>query len=214
VARRALVHPLQSRRAPGRPVEPPPFLALREAGIVAATVCAFVAGCATTPAVAPAPGADGIRAFAVDGRLSARTAEHAVTANFAWTHDPPRDELEVATPLGQTVALLSGNDAERRVLLRLPDGRVDEATDWTTLTSRALGFPLPVTGLASWMVGAPREGAPYSIEPDAVGRAAVLRQDGWEVVYTYADAAARRPARLFLSYPDVEVRVVIDAWRP
>jgi outer membrane lipoprotein LolB len=202
------------RPVPGSSVAPLPFCALRLTGLVAAMACAFVTGCATTPAVAPGPGADGIRAFAVDGRLSARTAEHAVTAHFAWTHDPPRDELEVATPLGQTVAQLSGNDAERRVELRLPDGRRDEAGDWTTLTGRALGFPLPVTGLASWMVGAPRDGAPYSIEPDGLGRATVLRQDGWEVVYTYADASARRPSRLVLSYPDVEVRIVIDAWRP
>jgi outer membrane lipoprotein LolB len=157
---------------------------------------------------------DDVRRFAIDGRLSARAADQAVAAHFTWTHDPPRDELAVATPLGQTLAELSGNDVEGRVELRLPDGRRDEARDWTTLTSRALGFPLPVSGLASWVRGIPRAGTPHTVEPDAGGRAVVLRQDGWEIVYSYADATARRPSGLRLSYPDVEVRVVIDAWRP
>ena len=150
--------------------------------------------------------------FTAEGRLSARHARDAVAVNFAWTHDPPRDELAVTSPLCQTVAELSGNAAAGRVEVRTADGRHAEAADWTTLTERALGFPLPVSGLSAWIRGAPRPGAPFTAEADREGRVALLRQDGWEVVYDYPDAAARLPLRLIVTYPEFEIRVVVDRW--
>jgi hypothetical protein len=53
------------------------------------------------------------------------------------------------------------------------------------------------------------------MEPDAKGRPALLRQDGWEIVYTYADDTQQRPARLTLRYAQgepMEVRIVVDRW--
>jgi outer membrane biogenesis lipoprotein LolB len=70
-----------------------------------------------------------------------------------------------------------------------------------------------VAGLAWWVQGAPREDAPYSLEADVAGRASVLRQDGCEIVYAYAESSARRPSRLTLVCHDVELRIVIDRWR-
>ena len=180
-----------------------------------AVVIALISACASLPPTSPVvvPAADPRESFAIEGRLSARSPAEAVTVQFAWSHDPPRDDVTIATPLGQTVAILSGDGATSKVEVRLPDGRRDEAGDWTTLTGRALGFPLPVDGLAAWVRGAPRDGAPHSAEPDRFGRLAVLRQDGWEIVYAYPDDASRRPNRLRLTFPEVEVRVVVDAWR-
>ena len=99
--------------------------------------------------------------------------------------------------------------------VHLQDGRVESATTWGTLTERAFGVTIPVDGLSSWVRGVPRANARFAVERDAVGRVTVLRQDGWEVVYAYADDAATRPMRLTLRYPDaapVEVRVVVDRW--
>jgi len=51
------------------------------------------------------------------------------------------------------------------------------------------------------------------VERDAQGRIAGLRQDGWDIVYGYADDAARNPFRVSLSYPGaepIEVRIVVD----
>ena len=74
-------------------------------------------------------------------------------------------------------------------------------------------LPAAGRGLAWWVRGAPRAGAPHSVEADGAGRPVVLRQDGWEIVYGYADDAARRPSRLDLACHDLEVRIVIDRWR-
>ncbi len=151
--------------------------------------------------------------FTIEGRLSARRGSEGMTANFTWIHSPPHDDLVVTTPLGQDVAQITGDATAQRVELRTGDGRHDEASDWSTLTERALGFALPVAGLGAWVRGAPRQGAPFSTEPDTAGRAKVLRQDGWEIVYEYGDDSTPTPSRLRLSYAGLEVRIVIDRWQ-
>jgi outer membrane lipoprotein LolB len=152
--------------------------------------------------------------FEISGRLSARHGDEALTANFHWRHASGRDELDLASPLGQALASLSGDAAN--VSLRTADGRVAGATDWSALTSQSLGWPLPVEGLAFWIQGVPRPGSRSDIETGADGGISVLRQDGWAIVYlafAQTPTGERRPSRMTLSYPDVEVRIAIDAWQ-
>ena len=158
--------------------------------------------------------ADNRTAYEIAGRLSARHDTDAFAASFRWSHAGDRDELDLASPLGQTVARLMGD--ARGVMLQTPDGKVETASDWTTLTSRGLGWALPVEGLAFWVQGAPRKGAPFTAEAGADGAPSVLRQDGWTIVYQafVKDATGvSRPARMTLDYPGVELRLVIDAWQ-
>jgi outer membrane lipoprotein LolB len=170
-------------------------------------------GCASAPprdTGAPAFVAD--TPFTLDGRLSARRDREGVAASFTWTHAPPRDDLAVSTSLGQIVAEIRGDSSAHRVSLTRSDGTTDEAPDWSTLTSRALGFALPLEGLASWARGAPHERSPFSREADGDGRTSLLRQDGWEITYDY-DGTSREPRRIRLTYPGLEVRIVADRWR-
>lgn len=152
--------------------------------------------------------------FEAAGRMSVRHGSDALAASFRWRHAGESDELELASPLGQTVALLSGDSAQVR--LQAADGRVSTASDWTALTEQGFGWPLPVQGLAFWIQGTSRPGAPFSVEAGEDGRVAVLRQDGWTIVfpaYTQTAAGAWLPSRLTLSYPDVELRIAIDDWQ-
>jgi outer membrane lipoprotein LolB len=146
--------------------------------------------------------------FNASGRLSARHGSQAAAANFRWMHAPGRDELTIATPLGSTVAQLDGNPGE--VTLSLPDGRTERAADWETLTANVLGAPIPVRGLAWWVRASPHADSGHAVERDASGRIAVLRQDGWEIVYGYGEGERVRSLRL--TYPDTEIRLVIDAF--
>jgi outer membrane lipoprotein LolB len=175
----------------------------------------MLAACASTPRDAlPFKFADTRTVYEIAGRLSAKHDADAFAANFHWSHAGDRDELDLASPLGQTVARLMGD--ARGVLLQTPDGKVETASDWTTLTSRGLGWALPVEGLAFWVQGAPRKGAPFTAEAGADGTPEVLRQDGWTIVYQafVKDATGvSRPARMTLDYPGVELRLVIDAWQ-
>lgn len=176
---------------------------------------AAVAACTSLPAPPPTTTAsDASDAFSIGGRISARRGDAGVAGAFTWVHEPRRDAIDIATPLGQTLAKLNG-DAQG-VSVQLQDGRVESAASWQELTERALGVTIPVEGLAAWVRARPREGAPASVERDDRGRVSLLRQDGWEVVYAYADDASQRPLRVMLSRPgadSVDVRVVVDRWQ-
>jgi outer membrane lipoprotein LolB len=183
----------------------------------AIVVCALaLAGCAELPhkgsaAVAFAP----VRAtFDVAGRLSLKRGGQALTANFHWQHKAVGDTIDLASPTGQTVARLHGTPGS--ATLQTADGRVETAADWNALTTRALDWSLPVANLAFWIQGVPRPEAQFSVEAGAGTEPGVLRQDGWTIVYLAFAADENhvpRPARMTLSYPDVEVRLVVDAWR-
>ena len=108
---------------------------------------------------------------------------------------------------------MSGDASTRRVEVRTADGRTDSASDWASLTERVVGFPVPVDGLAFWAQGSPRPEAPQTAEVDAAGRLRVLRQDGCEIVYTYAEDSRRCPSQLRLTCHDLELRIVIDRRR-
>ncbi|HJU21691.1 MAG TPA: lipoprotein insertase outer membrane protein LolB [Casimicrobiaceae bacterium] len=177
-------------------------------------LCAVaLAACATvpTPTVKEAPIASNDVAFALAGRMSARRGDNGVAGAFSWHHVPGHDEIDLSTPLGQTLAQLQGDAQEASV--RLQDGRTESAPTWKALTQQAFGVTIPVEGLAYWVRAVPRAGAPYGVERDAAGRVSLLRQDGWEIVYAYADDASRLPSRVTLSYPGadpIEVRIVVD----
>lgn len=166
------------------------------------------AGCAIVPPVEREDSAAVVpdKPFEASGRLSAKHGSEAAAANFRWLHAPGRDELTLTTPLGSTLAQLSGSAGEVR--LALPDGRSAQAPDWEALTANVLGAPIPVRGLASWVRASPHAGSAHSAELDGAGRVAVLRQDGWEIVYGYGDG--RQPRTLRLGYPNTEIRLVLD----
>jgi outer membrane lipoprotein LolB len=155
-------------------------------------------------AVADAP-------FTATGRMSAHHGDDALAANFDWRHRLGGDTIVLTTPLGQTLAKLERENSE--VSIVLSDGRRASADTFDALTAKAFGIPLPVSGLSWWIRGHPRAGSPFTIERDAAGRAGVLRQDGWEIVYSYADDTSALPRRLTLAFPDIDMRVVVDQWQ-
>ncbi|HZI83504.1 MAG TPA: lipoprotein insertase outer membrane protein LolB [Casimicrobiaceae bacterium] len=151
--------------------------------------------------------------FDASGRLSATHGTDALSANFQWRHRGDSDELVLASPLGQTIAVLTGENGSVR--LQSSNGRALSAGTWTELTRQGLGWPLPVDGLKYWIQGSPRAGEPFTTEPGNEGRVAVLRQDGWTIVYqAYAQSeGVWRPSRLTATYPEVELRLAIDRWQ-
>jgi len=184
--------------------------------VVAIAVSAFFLSACTTvaPRTAETAIADVDRPFAIDGRLSAKRGSDGATANFAWNHEPGRDRIELASPFGQVLARVDGRTT--LVVVERPGGATETYPDWSTLTIALLGAPVPVDDLAFWIRGAAREGGAASVERDAIGRVQVLRQQAWEIVYSYPDDSPdAMPSRVVLKRADaepVEVRVVVDRW--
>src|SRR6185437_159446 len=128
--------------------------ALMRASAYLAALALLLAACATIAPREAARVADAATLaapFDVQGRLSARRGTDGGAANFTWEHRAASDRVELATPLGQTLARLAG-DADG-VHAQFPDGRTLDAPGWDALTARVIGVPVPVAGLTAWLRG-------------------------------------------------------------
>ena len=150
--------------------------------------------------------------FELAGRIAVNYGNEATSGNLAWRHGISDDELLITSSLGQGVARIVRHGGE--VVLTTSDGRERRASDAETLTEQALGFRLPLAGLANWVRGraAPKPAPePTRERRDAAGRLAELEQSGWKIHYLeYADAL---PSRLTLTYPGLELRLAISDWK-
>ena len=183
---------------------------------------ALLAGCAGTgPSGGGSGAADATRTgqppaqaqvFSLEGRISVHYGEESLSGKFSWNHAPQADQLSLSTPLGNQIAQIS-RDGAGVILVNSRQERFG-APDVETLTEQQLGWRLPLAGLVDWVRGQP-QGAAAEAERDASGRLTKLKEAGWVIDYTYADAGIR-PQRLILNYPraekPLEIRLVVDSW--
>lgn len=166
-----------------------------------------LAGCATP--VVPLPE----RSYA--GRFSATatrgTERENVSGRFTFEVRGPEQRLDLATPLGSTLARIEiGPDGARASGTQLREVRGPDAD---TLAEQLLGWRLPVSGLADWLEARPVAGRPAHVERNG-DRVVRIEQDGWTI--DFAGDEAPRPRRLQLQRPAaplapaVDLRLVLD----
>jgi outer membrane lipoprotein LolB len=172
----------------------------------AACAAALLAGCAAPGFTLPGRDVQ----FELAGRIAMKYRDEAGSGNIAWRHALESDEMLITSPIGQGIARIVRDGKE--VVLRTQDGQELKAEDAETLTERALGFRIPLAGLADWVRG--RAGAspePLLVKKDAQGRLAELQQGGWTI--EYQEYAGALPSRLRLVYPGIELRLAISEWK-
>jgi outer membrane lipoprotein LolB len=153
---------------------------------------ALVAGCASTAVVTkPSPDHVYTGRFAVTAITGERQAT--TSGRFSLETFPAGLTLELATPLGSTLARIEVRAGEARLQSTAEGGGVRElkGKDIDALTGQMFGWTLPVSGLADWIEGHPATGRPVQFGdsgnagiPSAttgVGAANVFIQDGWRV---------------------------------
>ena len=177
----------------------------RFAGLLAATAV-LLAGCAELPGAPEGASFD----FEMQGRVAIRYREEAATGNIAWRHGRDSDELLITSSLGQGIARLVRENA--KVTLTTREGKEYTASDAESLTEQVLGFRVPLAGLADWVLGRPAPGVAQA-RRNAAGRLEQLEQDGWVIAYDDWNAEGTRPARLTLTYPGMQLRLVVNEWR-
>lgn len=164
----------------------------------------LLAACAQLETPAPED-----QVFELAARLAARQGTEAFTGAISWRHAGSVDELLVTSPLGQGVArIVRKGDA---VVLSTAEPREYRAPDVESLTEQALGFRLPLLGLADWVRGRPSPHAPASVAKGPEGRVTRIEQNGWRIEYQAYDGD--RPSRMRLAYPGIDLRLVITEWR-
>jgi outer membrane lipoprotein LolB len=152
--------------------------------------------------------------FAAEGRLSLVTRLSAaepkqMSARFVWAETDRLTQVDLLSPFGEILARLrvGAHSSE----LQSKQG-IETAANPEQLVEKYFGAPLPVTGLRYWMRGqdkAGRQHAPQSFE-----------EDGWRMEYTQMSLEnSAWPRIIFLQRQlpqgaSVEVRLVIDQWKP
>ncbi len=178
-------------------------LAVSFASVVLVSACA-------TPSSSPPD-----RAYS--GRFAVTTARgeqrENVSGRFNFEVRGPQQLLELASPLGTTVA---------RIEIE-PDGaratgagmQVVRGPDADALTEQLLGWRLPVSGLVDWIEGRPVPHRFARIERDGA-RIVLLEQDGWVIRLSEFFEGAGAPRRLVMerpsgvNTPSVILRLIVD----
>lgn len=119
------------------------------------------------------------------------------SGKFLLRVDGPRSELEVSSPLGQTLAV--ARVAPGEATLVSADGARFSASDAQTLTEQAFGWPAPLAQLRLWLAGASSaEAAPAAI----AGREAAA-----------GPGSGASPAQAPTRFVDTNWQVSIDEWQ-
>lgn len=190
--------PIAASTAPG---EPAPAAATADMPAVAAPADA-------APSPAPAAALQYAGRFSVTWRDAADddTGQRAI-GRFLLRVAPSRSELEVSSPLGQTLAVATV--AAGAASLTTADGRQIRAERAEALTQRAFGWPAPLAELPRWLAAPAGRPQPLAFE-----------DSGWQVaIETWQDGL---PRRLVLRWPsagtspgsasvrEVELRLLVD----
>ena len=173
----------------------------------------LLSACATPPAI---QGSAGEEAFARSGRFAVNVDDvgnppQAVQGGFAWYDAGHKLVLDLANPLGSTLARVEVY-AGKAILTRA-DGSTQEAANADALVAQVVGADIPVSGLRAWLKGNIDRAVARDVKTDAQGQVAGFSQQGWVVVLSRHDAHG--PRLLQLSRKEglrtISVRLIIDA---
>jgi outer membrane lipoprotein LolB len=177
--------------------------------LLAALALLAATGCAVTPPAAPD------RSYS--GRFSAVATQgdkrDVVSGRFVLEVRGPRQSIDLATPLGTTVARVEVGPEGARA--SGPALQEVHGADAEALTEQLLGWRLPVSGLSDWIEGRPAPARPARIEREG-GRPVLIEQDGWTVRMAETFEGSARPRLIVLERPasplapGVVLRLVVD----
>ena len=198
----------------------------------------ILGGCASLPAPssssssapsAAVPARTYHEAIELAGRLSLRYeqngAPQALDGKFTWSQTAAGQHITLLTPFGQTLATIDVTPQGAILTQNGQPPRSEASVD--ALTASALGWPLPIAGLRTWLQGFATDagGRPYVATATALGDAAFVNSaDGWLIHYTVWDGADGPPAqarprridlqRITSQAGTIALRIVLDSWLP
>ncbi len=183
--------------------------------MLALLAAAVAGGCASFAPVEPASRTRSGRFAASIGRNGQREA---VSGRFTLASSPDRTTLDLASPLGNTLARLEAAAGSATLTAPRADGTLASyhGDSPEALAEAVLGYRLPVSGLAEWIAGRAAPGRPARVFPQA-GLAQRIEQDGWVIAIDERFADTGRPRRLSLERgddgqfsPSVRLRLIVD----
>jgi len=153
-----------------------------------------------------------IEQFTLQGRIGVQAEGKGFSGGLHWQHDSANDNIELYSPLGGQVASIK-KTADKVALVDAKGNRIS-AADAETLTQTALGWQLPLAGLADWSLGRPTNSTIDAITWDEFGHLSTLKQDGWNIEYqNYSEQNGHfLPSKILLRSEKIYLKLLIEKW--
>jgi len=181
-------------------------------GALACLCGLLLAACATPNKIV---GEGGGRAFDRTGRFAVTVAyrdgrQDAVQGGFAWHDAGDQLVLDLANPLGSTLARVKVSPG--MAVMTRSNGDTESAADADGLVAKVLGSPIPVAGLRDWLQGRTGAAPVGELRKNDAGQPIAFKQAGWQVALSRYDSLGPRLLRLSRGEADrdISVRLVVD----
>ncbi|PLC50020.1 outer membrane lipoprotein LolB [Pollutimonas subterranea] len=188
------------------------FTFARVRWLCAALACMVLAACATPPRT---PGTASGASFDRSGRFALSVSysdgrQEAVQGGFSWHDTGAMLMLDLANPLGNTLARVQVEPGSATLIRS--DGSTEQAQHPDALVEQVLGSPIPVAGLRDWLRGDTGSDTLQDLQTNPQGKPTSFTQNGWRVQLSRYDAMG--PALLQLNRNDanrtISMRLVVD----
>ncbi len=153
-----------------------------------------------------------IQHFSLKGRIGVQTEGKGFSGGLQWQHQASNDDISLYSPLGGQV--VSIQKTPEQVTLQDANGNSISASNAEALTQTALGWQLPLTGLADWSLGRPASSPIQNSSWDAQGQLTTLSQDGWNIEYqNYSEQHGYLlPGKIILKSEKVNLKLLVESW--
>ena len=161
-----------------------------------------------------------INSWEIHARAAIFVEQEVYQVGINWQRELDLFVIVIEAPFGQGVFRIESNqsgDGRPSIKLSLPDEQVfyDESAE--ALLVKFFGWPIPVSGLKSWIKGLPLRDTEYDFDLQADGRLKSLRQDGWLINYleyfTGDHMSKGLPRKMYLKHANLALKIVIDRWQ-
>ena len=151
--------------------------------------------------------------WTLDGRFAVRTDQDAGQGAIQWRHEKTEDRIYLSGPFGQGAVQIIAR--ENFIEIDRGGGQTEVSTRPDVFLSEQLGFKVPLTALAYWVLALAAPHASYQSETNAQGRLSVLQQLDWKILYqryAWVDEMLLPKKITVLQGPYV-LKMVIDQWQ-
>ena len=153
-----------------------------------------------------------IQRFELKGRLGVQADGKGYSASLIWQHNAEQDDIRIYSPLGGQLARIQ--KTTDGISLEDAQGQVSVGKDAESLTQALLGWRLPLSGLADWVLGRPVNAAMSSITWDDAGHTLSLNEADWVIAYQQYQASPDTflPYKLSLKNARVQLKLIVEKW--
>lgn len=191
--------------------------------ILTGIACLLIAGCAsfqptpppsqkTIPWETRKAALERIKNWDAKGSVSIQYKQKTDIASMNWHQENQHYNIALSGPLNFGSVEIVG--APGKVTFKQGNRPPVKAASPERLIAQQMGWQIPVSNLYYWLRGIPAPGSDAKTQFDNTGRITHMTQQGWTIEYAeyMGVGAVDLPKKIYLTHPDLKIRLVIRQW--